>query len=61
MDGEIKMVKTYRVTCAYTGNFCIEVFESGKKVIDVIVNDYDVNGACTILNAFGYRCTKKEY
>lgn len=55
------MVKTYRVTAAYTGNFCIEAFESGKKVIDVIVNDYNVDGACTILNAFGYRCTKKEY
>ena len=31
------MNKTYRVTQAYTGNMNIEAFESGKKVLDIIV------------------------
>ena len=55
------MLKTYRVTQAYTGNYNIEAFESGKKVLDIIVNDYNVIGACYVLDAFGYRCTKREW
>lgn len=55
------MLKTYRVTFAYTGNYAIEAFESGQKVLDIILNDYNVDGACIVLNAFGYRCTKREY
>lgn len=55
------MLKTYRVTFAYTGNYTIEAFESGKKVLDIILNDYNIDGACSVLDAFGYRCTKREY
>ena len=59
------MLKTYRVTVAYTGNYTInytvEAFESGKKVLDIILNDYNVDGACSVLDTFGYRCTKREY
>ena len=55
------MNKTYRVTYAYIGNMKIEAFDSGKKVLDIIVNDYNVDGASTVLEAFGYRCTKREY
>ena len=55
------MNKTYRVTNAYIGNMTIEAFESGKKVLDIIVNDYNVEGAALVLEAFGYRCTKREY
>lgn len=55
------MNKTYRITNAYIGNMLIEAFESGKKVLAIIVNDYDVEGAAQVLKAFGYRCTKREY
>ena len=55
------MLKTYRVTFVYTGNYTIEAFESGKKVLDIILNVFIVDVACSILDAFGYKCTKREY
>ena len=59
--GEQLMLKTYRITPAYLGNYTIEAFESGKKVLEIIVDYYNVEGACRVLDAFGYRCTKREY
>ena len=56
-----RMLKTYRITPAYLGNYTIEAFESGKKVLEIIVDYYNVKGACCVLNAFGYRCTKREW
>ena len=55
------MLKPYRVTFAYTGNYTIEAFKSGKKVLDIILNDYNIDGACHVLDAFGYKCAKREY
>ena len=55
------MLKTYRVTFDYLGNYIIEAFESGKKVLYTILNDYNVDDACRILDAFGYICTKRDY
>ena len=55
------MLKTYRITPAYPDNYTIEVFESGKKVLDIIVDYYNVNGARCVLDAFGYRYTKREW
>lgn len=55
------MNKTYRITEAYLGNKKIEAFESGKKVLEIIVNDYNVDGASAVLVALGYRLTKREY
>lgn len=55
------MLKTYRVTCAYTGNYQIEAFESGKNVLSTIVAFHEIDGACKILNALGYKCTKREF
>lgn len=55
------MIKTYQVTLDYIGNWIIEAFESGKKVLYIIINDYDIDGACRVLDAFGYKCTKREY
>lgn len=43
------MLKTDRVTFAYTGNYTIEAFESGKKVLDIILDDYNVDGARCVL------------
>ena len=55
------MLETYRIAPAYLGNYTIKAFESGKKVLEIIVDYYNVEGACCVLNAFGYRCTKREY
>ena len=55
------MLKTYRITFDYLGNCIIEAFESGKKVLYIILNDYNIEGACSVLDSFGYRCTKREY
>ena len=55
------MLKTYRITNAYTDNYRIEAFESGKKVLTMIVAFHEVDGACEILNALGYDCTKREF
>ena len=38
------MLKTYRITPAYIGNYRIEAFESGKNTLDIIVNDYNLQG-----------------
>lgn len=56
-----KQTKTYRVIFAYIGNFKIEAFESGKMILSIILNDYNVEGACCVLDALGYRCTKREF
>lgn len=55
------MLKTYRVTRAYTGNYRIEAFESGKNVLAMLVAFHEIDGACEILNALGYNCTKREF
>lgn len=53
-------LKTYRVTFDYLGNCIIEAFESGKKVLYTILDD-NIDDACLVLDAFGYKCTKREY
>lgn len=55
------MLKTYRITPAYSSNYRIEAFESGKNTLDIIVNDYNLQGATEVLEAFGYRITKNKY
>ena len=55
------MLKTYRITNVYTDNYRIEAFESGKNVLTIIVAFHEVDGACKVLNALGYNCTKREF
>lgn len=55
------MLKTYRVVNAYMDNYRIEAFESGKNVLTMIVAFHEVDGACKVLNALGYNCTKREF
>ena len=55
------MLKTYRITPAYSDNYRIEAFESGKNTLDIIVNDYNLQGAKAVLEVFGYRLTKIKY
>lgn len=55
------MLKTYRITKAYEDNYRIEAFESGKNVLDIIVNDFNIDGAQLVLSAFGYKLTRRHY
>lgn len=61
MSNERPKVKTYRVVEAYLDNKTIEAFEDGKKILDIIVADYEVPGAMKTLESLGYRCTRREY
>lgn len=45
------MNKTFEITEAYIG----------KRVLDIIVNDYNVDGACKVLEALGYQLLYREY
>ena len=48
------MNKTFEVVEAYIGNREIKAYENGNCVLDIIVNDYNVDGACEVLEALGY-------
>lgn len=55
------MNKTFEITEAYIGNREIKAYENGRRVLDIIVNDYDVEGACAVLKALGYQLLYREY
>ena len=47
-------MKQYTIEDAYTGNVCIRCFEDGKEMDYEIVNDYNVQGYCSVLENHGY-------
>ena len=55
------MYKTYKVIKAYIGNKEIHAFENGRQVLDIILNDYNVDGAVKVLEALGYQLLYREY
>lgn len=55
------MTKTFEVVDAYLGNKEIKAYENDRNVLDIIINDYNVDGACTVLEALGYRLLHREY
>ena len=55
------MNKTCKVIVAYSGNKTIKAYENGKKILEIILNDYDVDGAIKVLEALGYRMTYRAY
>ena len=55
------MNKTFRIDDAYSGNKYVKAYENGRKILDIILNDYNVNGACKVLEALGYKMTHREY
>ncbi len=52
------MNKTFEIikACLYRR---IKAYEDGKCVLDIIVNDYNVEGACRVLEAQGYIMKEK--
>ena len=55
------MIKTFKVVMAYLDNKRIKAYENGRQTLDIILNDYNVDGACKVLEAFGYRMTYIDY
>ena len=55
------MNKTFEVVEAYIGNREIRAFENGRKILDIILNDYNVDGAVKVLEALGYKLLYREY
>lgn len=55
------MNKTFEIAEAYAGNKEIKAYEDGKRVLDIIVNDYNVDGACKVLETLGYQLLYREY
>ena len=55
------MNKTYRITNANSGKRRIEATDSGKVVLDIIVDASNVEVATIILEVFGFRCIKREF
>lgn len=55
------MYKTFEVVDAYLGNKEIKAYENGRRVLDIILNDYNVDGACKVLEALGYQLLYRAY
>lgn len=55
------MTKTFKVVGAYLGNKEIKAYENSRCVLDIIINDYNVDGACKVLEALGYRLLYRAY
>lgn len=55
------MNKTFEVVEAYAGNYAIKAYEDGNCVLDIIVNDYNVEGARRVLEAMGYAMTYTDW
>ena len=55
------MTKSFEVMDAYMGNKEIKAYENGRHVIDIILNDYNVEGACIVLEALGYYRLYRSY
>ena len=48
------MNKTFEIVEAYIGNREIKAYENGNCALGIIINDYNVDGACEVLEALGY-------
>lgn len=55
------MTKTFEVVEAYIGNKEIKAYANGERVMDIILDDYNVDGACKVLQALGYQLLHREY
>ena len=55
------MNKTFKIVDAYLGNKNIKVYEDGERVLELILNDYNVDGAIKVLEALGYQMIYRAY
>lgn len=55
------MTKSFEVVDAYLDNKEIKAYENGRRVLDIILNDCNVDGACEVLEALGYYLLYRAY
>ena len=55
------MNKTFKIVNAYLGNKNIKIYENDERVLEIILNDYNVDGAIEVLEALGYKMVYRAY
>lgn len=48
------MNRTFEVIEVYTGSRQIKAYKDGDCILNIIINDHNVDGACKVLEALGY-------
>ena len=57
---KIDTIKNFEIRDSMPGVKRIRAYENGKCTVDVILTDDNVNGACKILEALGYKLLRKD-
>lgn len=57
---EISTIKNFEIRDSMPGVKRIRAYENGKLIVDMILTDDNVNGACKILEALGYKLLWKD-
>lgn len=57
---EISTIKNFEIRDSIPGVKRIRAYENGKLIVDMILTDDNVNGACKILEALGYKLLWKD-
>lgn len=55
------MTKSFEVVDAYLDNKNIKIYENDERVLEIIINDYDIDGAIKVLEALGYQMSHRDY
>ena len=55
------MNKTFEVIEDFFGNKEIRAFENGRRILDITLDDYTLDGAVKVLDALGYKLLYKPY
>lgn len=58
---EISTIKNFEIRDSMPGVKRIRAYENGKLIVDMILTDDNVNGACKILEALGYKLLCRAY
>lgn len=53
--------KTFEVVEDFFGNKEIRAFENGRRILDITLDDYTVNGAVKVLEGLGYQLLYRAY
>ena len=57
---EISTIKCFEIRDSLPGAKRIRAYENGKWIVDMILTNDNVNGACKILEALGYKLLRKD-
>lgn len=57
---KIDTIKNFEIRDSLPGTKRIRAYENGKWIVDMILTDENINGACKILEALGYKLLRRE-